>query len=77
MNHRAEPADEFIQSITTALPTISELDRRDFLKVLGGGLLICLTRKSSMAQESGRNFGTHELPKDLSAWLHIAAYGHV
>jgi isoquinoline 1-oxidoreductase len=77
MNHRAEPADEFIQSITTALPTISELDRRDFLKVLGGGLLICLTRKSSMAQESGRNFGTHELPKDLSAWLHIAADGQV
>jgi isoquinoline 1-oxidoreductase len=53
------------------------LDRRDFLKVLGGGLLVCLTSPSSWAQESGRTFGGHELPKELSAWLHIAADGQV
>ncbi|HEY5211958.1 MAG TPA: molybdopterin cofactor-binding domain-containing protein [Acidobacteriaceae bacterium] len=76
MNHRVGPASEFVQGISSDRPSLSELDRRDFLKVLGGGLLICLTR-ASVAQESGRAFGAHELPKDLSAWLHIAADGNV
>ena len=77
MNHRVEPAPELVQTNSPSLRGISELDRRDFLKVLGGGLLICLTHTSSWAQESGRAFGGHELPKDLSAWLHIAADGRV
>jgi CO/xanthine dehydrogenase Mo-binding subunit len=68
---------EFDESISAAWPGISEMDRRSFLKVLGGGLLICLTHPSSWAQESGRTFGSHELPKELSAWLHIAADGQV
>jgi nicotinate dehydrogenase subunit B len=50
---------------------VRELDRRDFLKLLGGGLLICLAPHSALAQESGRGGGGHELPKDLSAWIHI------
>ncbi len=77
MNHRDEPATESGQSGLTARPSVSGLDRRDFLKVLGGGLLVCLTHASSLAQESGRAFGGHELPKDVSAWLHIAADGQV
>lgn len=77
MNRRVEPAGEVVQSISYDLPSLSSLDRRDFLKFLGGGLLICLTHASSLAQESGRTFGSHELPKDLSAWLHIAADGQV
>jgi isoquinoline 1-oxidoreductase len=77
MNHRVEPAPELVRTNSPSLRGISELDRRDFLKVLGGGLLICLTHTSSWAQESGRAFGGHELPKDLSAWLHIAADGRV
>jgi isoquinoline 1-oxidoreductase len=77
MNHRVEPAPELVQTNSPSLRGISELDRRDFLKVLGGGLLICLSHTSSWAQESGRAFGGHELPKDLSAWLHIAADGRV
>ncbi len=52
-------------------------DRRDFLKALGGGILICLADKTAWAQESGRNFGSHELPKDVGAWLHIGADGQV
>ena len=53
------------------------LDRRSFLKVFGGGLLVCLT-DSGIAQESGRGgFGGHDLPKDVSAWIHIAADGKV
>ena len=53
------------------------LDRRDFLKVLGGGILVCLTPKLALPQESGRSFGGHELPKDINAWLHIDVDGHV
>jgi CO/xanthine dehydrogenase Mo-binding subunit len=68
---------EFAQSISPTRPGTSGLDRRDFLKVLGGGLLVCFTHTSSWAQESGRAFGGHELPKELSAWLHIAADGQV
>jgi len=55
----------------------TQLDRRDFFKVLGGGLLVCLTPMPSWTQESGRGFGGHELPTDISAWLHIDADGHV
>ncbi|WP_348263320.1 molybdopterin-dependent oxidoreductase [Telmatobacter sp. DSM 110680] len=55
----------------------TQFDRRDFLKVLGGGVLICLAPSRSWTQESGRSFGGHELPKDISAWLHIDADGHV
>ncbi|HEY2469971.1 MAG TPA: molybdopterin cofactor-binding domain-containing protein [Terracidiphilus sp.] len=61
----------------TEAPTKPQLDRRDFLMVLGGGLLICLTPKLAWSQESGRSFGGHELPKDINAWLHIDADGRV
>jgi nicotinate dehydrogenase subunit B len=54
-----------------------EIDRRDFLRVLGGGLLVCLTPIPSLTQESGRGFGGHELPKDINAWIHIGAEGQV
>ena len=57
--------------------TKPQLDRRDFLKVLGGGLLVCWAPELSWSQESGRSFGGHELPKDINAWLHIDADGHV
>ena len=55
------------------------LDRRDFFKLLGGGLLICLAPHSALSQESGRGgaWGGHELPKELSAWIHIDADGRV
>jgi CO/xanthine dehydrogenase Mo-binding subunit len=66
-----EDSPETSESHTT------QLDRRDFLKVLGGGLLVCLSPIPSLTQESGRSFGGHELPKDISAWLHIDADGHV
>ncbi|HXR39827.1 MAG TPA: molybdopterin cofactor-binding domain-containing protein [Terracidiphilus sp.] len=68
---------EIPQSLSWQQPSSLRLDRRDFLRVLGGGLLICLGDPSAWAQESGRAFGGHELPKDLSAWLHIAADGQV
>ena len=54
-----------------------DLERRDFLKLFGGGILICVCSASTPAQESGRVRGTHELPKDIAAWLRIAQDGHV
>ncbi len=54
-----------------------ELDRRDFLKLFGGGLVICACAPKTVAQESGRRGGNHELPKDIAAWLRIGANGHV
>ena len=49
-----------------------ELDRRSFLKLFGGGLIVCLTGEHAFAQESGRGFGNHTLPTELSAWIHVA-----
>jgi isoquinoline 1-oxidoreductase len=60
-----------------SLAAQTNLDRRDFLKILGGGLLVCLGAGRISGQESGRTFGGNELPKEISAWLHIAADGKV
>ena len=53
------------------------LDRRDFLRYFGGGLLVCLAHPPAVAQESGRSFGSHPLPRNIAAWLHIDADSHV
>jgi nicotinate dehydrogenase subunit B len=64
-------------------------DRRDFLKLLGGGMLVCLSAPAAdlaLAQESGgartgagagAGRGGHELPRQLSAWLHVDRDGRV
>jgi len=56
---------------------ISNLDRREFLKGLGAGILVCLTTGAGLAQESGHTFGGHALPREVSAWIHIGADGRV
>jgi CO/xanthine dehydrogenase Mo-binding subunit len=56
------------------------LDRRRFLRIFGGGLAVCLAAPGASllrAQESGRARESHELPGDLSAWLHIDKDGRV
>jgi nicotinate dehydrogenase subunit B len=57
-------------------------DRRDFLKLLGGGILVLLTLDPSEmeAQESGgrrRGGGGGEMPQNLGAWLHIRPDGGI
>ncbi|MEX1245071.1 MAG: molybdopterin cofactor-binding domain-containing protein [Thermoanaerobaculia bacterium] len=57
-----------------------DLDRRRFLKLFGGGLIVCLAAPEVEvleAQESGRARQARELPKDLAAWLHIDKDGRV
>jgi isoquinoline 1-oxidoreductase len=59
-------------------PGAFDLDRRDFLKGLGAGLLVALAPAGAWAQESGRGgWGGHALPTDLNAWIHIGADGQV
>ena len=56
-----------------------EIDRRDFVKVFGAGIAVFLVAKNAIAQqgESGaqRGFGGQQMPKDISAWLHIDESG--
>ncbi len=52
-------------------------DRRDFFKLLGGGLLVCLSVPSLPAQESGRGRAGQQPPRDVSAWLHIGEDGAI
>ncbi|MBI1850285.1 MAG: xanthine dehydrogenase family protein molybdopterin-binding subunit [Planctomycetes bacterium] len=57
-----------------------ELARRDFLKVVGGGLVIVLFLDRALArQESGRGgrLGGPPLPKEIAAWLHVAEDGTI
>jgi len=58
-------------------PSWFRLDRRDFLKLFGGGLLVCCAEVSGWSQESGRGFDAHDLPKEIGAWIHIGADGRV
>ena len=64
------------QEVSGSLP-LFELDRRIFLKLFGGGVLIFACAGHSLAQESGRIRGPHELPRDIASWLHIAEDGHI
>src|ERR1700683_4503869 len=54
-------------------------DRRDFLKLLGGGLVVLVALPNARAQESGggRGRGGGVTPQDVGAWLHIAESGAI
>jgi len=54
-----------------------DLERREFMRIfaaMGGGLLAVVSLRA--AQESGRA-GRQAAPRDLSAWIHIDAKGHI
>jgi CO/xanthine dehydrogenase Mo-binding subunit len=59
------------------------IDRRGFLQMLGGGLLVIATGQSALeaqeAGESGRRSRTsgNQLPNDVAAWLHISPDGKI
>jgi nicotinate dehydrogenase subunit B len=59
-----------------------EVDRRDFFKTLGGGIVIAVCfSTAAKAQESGGGRGGRgggqAAPQDIGAWLHIDANGGV
>src|SRR5581483_11471567 len=54
------------------------LDRREFFKLMGGGVLVCISWKTLAAQESGaRSGGENEQPASLTAWVHVNENGTV
>ena len=58
-----------------------ELARRDFFKLLGAGIAVfAMAKDSAAAQETApghRSFHAEELPKDITAWLHVGEDGSV
>jgi len=58
-----------------------ELDRREFFKLLGAGIAVfAVARDSSALQETApgpRSFHAEELPKEITAWLHVGEDGSV
>jgi nicotinate dehydrogenase subunit B len=66
--------------LAAAAPYRFDLDRREFFKFLGAGVLvISVLKPAMMAQESGggRRWRGDALPKEIDAWLHIGESGHV
>jgi nicotinate dehydrogenase subunit B len=66
--------------LTAAAPYHFDLDRRDFFKFLGAGVLVVSVLKpAAMAQESGgaRRWREDALPKEIDAWLHLGESGKV
>ena len=65
----------------TAPPTYHfDVDRRDFFRFLGAGVLIvCVLKDARALQESGASQGARgaSLPKEIGAWLHIGEDGSV
>ncbi|MGA8646900.1 MAG: molybdopterin cofactor-binding domain-containing protein [Candidatus Sulfotelmatobacter sp.] len=56
-----------------------EVDRREFFKFMGAGILVVCTLKGVHAQESGsgKRRSGEELPNDIGGWLHIGENGIV
>jgi isoquinoline 1-oxidoreductase len=57
-----------------------EVDRREFFKFLGAGVLVvCVWKDARGMQESGSDKGARgqSLPKEIGAWLHIGEDGTV
>jgi nicotinate dehydrogenase subunit B len=61
-----------------AAPTYRfDVARRDFFRIVGGGVVVACAVRGSEAQESGRNRRGAELPQQVNAWLHVAEDGAV
>jgi len=58
-----------------------DLARRDFFKILGAGIAVFAVAKDALAAQetapSHKSFHNEELPKEISAWLHIGEDGTV
>jgi isoquinoline 1-oxidoreductase len=78
MNTLLDETSEIALPDPANAPRCFALDRRTFLQLFGGGLLVCLTGDDAWAQEAGRGgFSRQPVPNDISAWLRIAADNRV
>ena len=59
-------------------PTETGLSRRDFLKLAGGGVLVCVTLgEASLLQEGGQRRAGQGYPEDFNAYLLVRPGGRV
>jgi isoquinoline 1-oxidoreductase len=68
--------------LSEPLPYRFDLDRREFFKLLGGGLVVLCLVGPALGQESGgggRRGGGRggQIPSDINAWLHIGEDGAI
>lgn len=74
---RLEPERYELAGEAVSDSTLGELRRRDFFKVLGGGVLIVLLLDDAFAQQRSRPARRAAGSDDIGAWLHIAEDGAV
>jgi nicotinate dehydrogenase subunit B len=55
----------------------AEMNRRDFLSALGGGIFVFCASGKVDAQETGRRGRGDSQPQEISAWLHIGEDGGI
>jgi nicotinate dehydrogenase subunit B len=81
-SHPSSPFDPSLEperyELSEARRYTFELERRDFMKLFGGGLVVMVAATDVLAQESGRvrPQGRGETP-EVAAWLHIDESGRV
>ena len=77
--HAQVPLEPERYELTAAAPYRFDLDRREFFKFLGAGVLVVSVLKPALvAQESGgARQQRSDLPKEIDAWLHIGENGEV
>jgi nicotinate dehydrogenase subunit B len=77
--HAQVPLEPERYELTAAAPYRFDLDRREFFKFLGAGVLVVSVLKPAVvAQESGgARQRRGDLPKEIDAWLHIGENGEV
>ena len=55
-----------------------DLERRDFLRLVGGGIVVCLlVSREAASQDRGRGGRGGGGPQEIGAWLHISEAGEV
>jgi CO/xanthine dehydrogenase Mo-binding subunit len=77
-SHSSPPSHE-IERYELSEPRryVFELERRDFIRLFGAGIVVAVGATETLAQESGRARpqGRADTP-DLAAWIHIDERGH-
>ncbi len=73
------PIERERYELRAASPYRFDVDRRDFFKFLGAGVLVVsILKPALLAQESGgARRGGDSLPKEIDAWLHLGEDGKV